>query len=130
MRDGSLEFLCWLREYTEVLILSDTFREFVQPLMHKLQYPTIFCHSIKLDENLRIVDYCLRQLDHKKKAVKAIKNLNFQTIAIGDSFNDLGMLLEADHGILFRPKNELVEKYPRLPVTYEFNSLKSILSST
>ena len=125
--DGALEFLSWLRKRTEVIILSDTFREFIQPLIQKLQNPTIFCHSLKLDKNLKIVDYCLRQLDQKKKAVKAIKKLNFWTVAVGDSFNDLSMLLEADQGILFRPTNKIVEKYPYLPVTYEYNDLKSII---
>ena len=127
--DGALEFLSWLRKRTEVIILSDTFREFIQPLIQKLQNPTIFCHSLKLDKNLKIVDYCLRQLDQKKKAVEAIKKLNFWTVAVGDSFNDLSMLLEADQGILFRPTNKIVEKYPYLPVTYEFNDLKSIIDS-
>ena len=126
--DGAIEFLCWLRKRSEVIILSDTFREFVQPLIKKLQYPTIFCHSLKLDEDLKIVDYCLRQLDQKKKAVEAIKNLNFLTIAVGDSYNDLSMLLEADYGILFRPINKLVENYPQLPVAYEFNDLKLIMN--
>ena len=125
--DGAIEFLSWLRKRTEVIILSDTFREFIQPLIQKLQNPTIFCHSLKLDKNLKIVDYCLRQLDQKKKAVEAIKKLNFRTVAVGDSFNDLSMLLEADQGILFRPTNKIVEKYPYLPVTYEFNDLKSII---
>ena len=125
--DGAIEFLSWLRKRTEVIILSDTFREFIQPLIQKLQNPTIFCHSLKLDKNLKIVDYCLRQLDQKKKAVEAIKKLNFRTVAVGDSFNDLSMLLEADQGILFRPTNKIVEKYPYLPVTYEYNDLKSII---
>ena len=104
--EGALDFLCWLRKRTEVVILSDTFREFLAPFPYKLQLPTIFCHSLKLDKNLRIIDYCLRQLDQKKNAVKAIKSLNFHTVAIGDSFNDLGMLFEADHGIFFRPKKK------------------------
>ena len=125
--EGALDFLCWLRKRTEVVILSDTFREFLAPFPYKLQLPTIFCHSLKLDKNLRIIDYCLRQLDQKKNAVKAIKSLNFHTVAIGDSFNDLGMLFEADHGIFFRPKKKIVEDYPQFPVAYEFNSLKSIL---
>jgi len=124
---GAFEFLCWLRKRTEVIILSDTFREFVQPLIHKLQYPTLFCHSLKLDDNLRIVDYCLRQSDHKKNAIKAFKNLNFNTIAVGDSYNDISMLLEADHGILFRPGEKIIKQFPQFTVTNDFFSLKSIL---
>jgi len=125
--NGACEFLCWLRKRTEVIILSDTFKEFVQPLMHKLKYPTLFCHSLKLDDNLRIVDYCLRQSDQKKKAIKAFKSLNFNTIAVGDSYNDISMMLEADHGIFFRPENKIVKEYPQFPVTNEYFSLKSIL---
>ena len=125
--NGASEFLFWLRKRTEVIILSDTFREFVQPLVHKLQYPTLFCHSLKLDDNLRIIDYCLRQPDQKKNAVKAFKNLNFNTIAVGDSYNDISMLLEADHGIFFRPEKKIIKEYPQFPVTNEFVTLKSIL---
>ena len=125
--DGAFEFLCWLRKRTEVIILSDTFREFVQPLIKKLQYPTLFCHSLKLDENLRIVDYCLRQSDQKKNAIKAFKSLNFNTIAVGDSYNDISMMIEADHGIFFRPRNKIVKEYPQFPVTNNFISLKSTL---
>ncbi len=125
--DGAYDFLCWLRKRTEVIILSDTFREFVQPLIHKLQYPTIFCHSLKVDANLRIVDYCLRQSDQKKNAIKAFKSLNFNTIAVGDSYNDVSMMLEANHGIFFRPGKNIVKEYPQFPVTTEFISLKSIL---
>ena len=72
--EGALEFLSWSRKRNEVVILSDTFREFVEPLLHKLQYPTVFCHSLKLDDDLRIVDYCLRQKDQKRHTVKALKN--------------------------------------------------------
>jgi len=100
--DGAFAFLTWLRQRYEVIILSDTFREFVEPLMHKLQYPTLFCHSLKLDKDLRIVDYCLRQKDQKSHAVKALKAINFHTVAVGDSYNDISMLNEADHGIFFR----------------------------
>jgi len=123
--DGALEFLRWLRERTVVIILSDTFREFVRPLIHKLQYPTIFCHSLKLDDDLKIVDYCLRQLDQKKNAVKAFKSLNYITLAIGDSYNDISMLQEADYGIFFRPEDKLSKKYPQFPVTHDFRELKS-----
>ena len=125
--NGAFAFLSWLRQRYEVIILSDTFREFVKPLMHKLQYPTLFCHSLKLDKDLRIVDYCLRQKDQKRHAMKALKTLNFRTIAVGDSYNDISMLNEADHGIFFRPTKIIIEEYPEFPVTNEYEELKIAL---
>ena len=125
--DGAFAFLTWLRQRYEVIILSDTFREFVEPLMHKLQYPTLFCHSLKLDKDLRIVDYCLRQKDQKRHAVKALKAINFHTVAVGDSYNDISMLNEADHGIFFRPTKKIITEYPEFPVTNEYAELKIAL---
>ena len=122
--NGALSFLSWLRQRYEVIILSDTFREFVEPLMHKLQYPTLFCHSLKLDKDLRIIDYCLRQKDQKRHAIKALKTLNFHTIAVGDSYNDISMLNEADHGIFFRPNKKIITEYPEFKVTREYEELK------
>ena len=122
--NGAFAFLSWLRQRYEVIILSDTFREFVEPLMHKLQYPTLFCHSLKLDKDLRIVDYCLRQKDQKCHAIKALKTLNFHTIAVGDSYNDISMLNEADHGIFFRPNKKIITEYPEFTVTREYEELK------
>jgi len=125
--DGAFEFLTWLRKRNEVIILSDTFREFVEPLLHKLQYPTVFCHSLKLDDDLRIVDYCLRQKDQKRHAVKALKKLNYYIVAVGDSYNDISMLKEADHGIFFRPTKKIIGEYPDFPVAHEFDALKNEL---
>jgi phosphoserine/homoserine phosphotransferase len=125
--DGAFEFLTWLRKRNEVIILSDTFREFVEPLLHKLQYPTVFCHSLKLDDDLRIVDYCLRQKDQKRHAVKALKKLNYYIVAVGDSYNDISMLKEADHGIFFRPTKKIIGEYPDFPVAHEFDALKKEL---
>jgi len=122
--NGAFAFLSWLRQRYVVIILSDTFREFVEPLMHKLQYPTLFCHSLKLDKDLRIVDYCLRQKDQKLHAIKALKTLNFHTIAVGDSYNDISMLNEADHGIFFRPNKKIITEYPEFTVTSEYEELK------
>ena len=125
--EGAFEFLTWLRKRNEVIILSDTFREFVEPLLQKLHYPTVFCHSLKLDEDLRIVDYCLRQKDQKRHAVKALKSMNFQIVAVGDSYNDISMLQEADHGIFFRPTKKMVGEYPEFSVIHEFDALKNQL---
>ena len=131
--DGALEFLTWLREKNEVVILSDTFREFIRPLLHKLQYPTVLCHSLKLDGNNKIVDYCLRMKDQKRFAVKAFKELKYHTIAVGDSYNDINMLKEANQGILFRTTEKIAAEYPDFPVVHEYeeliNALERITSS-
>ena len=101
--DGAVDFLQWLKSEFQVIILSDTYYEFIGPLMKQLDYPTVFCHSLVIDENGIIADYKLRQTDQKTKAVKALQSLNFQVISAGDSYNDTGMLQQADGGILFCP---------------------------
>ncbi|MBS1256673.1 MAG: Phosphoserine phosphatase ThrH [Deltaproteobacteria bacterium] len=125
--DGALKFMTWLRERNEVMILSDTYREFIRPLLHKLQYPTVLCHSLKLDGNYRIVDYCLRQKDQKRFAVKAFKELNYHTVAVGDSYNDISMMMEANQGFFFRPTEKIAEEYPVFPVTHEYEELRNAL---
>ena len=125
--DGAFEFLSWLRKRNEVIILSDTFREFIEPFLHKLQQPTVFCHFLQIDDNLRIVNYCLRQKDQKRYAVKALKSLNYSVTAIGDSYNDISMLTEADHGIFFRPTKKIADEYPEFLVTDKFETLKKEL---
>ena len=125
--DGASEFLIWLRERNEVLILSDTYREFIRPLLHKLQYPTVLCHSLKLDANSRIIDYCLRMKDQKRLAVKAFNELNYHSIAVGYSYNDINMLKEANHGILFRTTEKIADEYPDFPVAHDYEELRNIL---
>ena len=125
--EGAREFLDWLRIRTEVIILTDTFREFALPLIAKLGHPTMFCHSLEVAEDKRIVNYCLRQQDQKKKAVLALKGLNLRIVAAGDSYNDLTMLLNADAGLFFKPNDKIVEEYPQLPVTRNYEELKTRL---
>ena len=125
--DGAPKFLKWLSESNEVLILSDTFREFIRPLLHKLHYPTVLCHSLKLDGNGKIEDYCLRMKDQKRFAVKAFNELNYHTIAVGDSYNDINMLKEANHGILFRTTEKIAAEYPGFLVANEYEELKNTL---
>ena len=125
--DGANKFLTWLRKRNEVVILSDTFREFIEPLLHKLQFPTVLCHSLKLDVNTRIVDYCLRMKDQKRFAVKAFNGLKFYTIAVGDSYNDINMLKEANRGILFRTTEKIAAEYPNLPVVHKYEDLINTL---
>lgn len=123
--DGAQEFLDWLRARMQVIILSDTFSEFAQPLMAQLGYPTLFCNSLTVDAASMIRDYTLRIRDGKRKAVMALKLLNFRVVAAGDSYNDTTMLGEADAGILFRPPDNVVRDFPQYPVTRTYDELRA-----
>jgi phosphoserine/homoserine phosphotransferase len=122
---GAREFLDWLRARMQVVILSDTFTQFAQPLMRQLGWPTLFCHDLVVDGAGRIVDYRLRQADAKRRAVLALRELNFKTIAAGDSYNDTRMLGEADQGVLFRPPENVIREFPQFPVTRDYDELRA-----
>lgn len=121
---GAKEFIDWLKERFQLIILSDTFYEFSQPLMRQLDFPTLFCHRLIADENGRIVDYKLRQKDPKRASVKALHGLNFRVIASGDSYNDTTMLEEADAGILFRAPANVVAEFPQYPAVESYDDLR------
>ena len=125
--EGAYEFLAWLRERCQVIILSDTFYEFAQPLMQRLAYPTLFCNRLEVDQKGRIVNYHLRQPDQKRRSVIALKGLQFLVIAAGDSYNDTSMLAEADSGIFFRPPDAISKEFPQFPVTQTYAELKEAL---
>lgn len=122
---GASEFLDWLRERFQVVILSDTFYEFSLPLMAQLGYPTLFCHRLEADESGRIVDYRIRLKDHKRQSVIAFHQLNYRVIAAGDSYNDTSMLGEADVGILFKAPANVIEEFPQFPSVSEYEQLKA-----
>ena len=122
--DGAYDFLCWLKSEFQVIILSDTFYEFAQPLMKQLDYPTLFCHKLITNKDGEIINYQLRQQDQKTKAVKALQGLNFQVISAGDSYNDTGMLQQADAGILFCPPEKVIKDFPQFPVTKNYDEFK------
>ena len=122
--DGSYDFLSWLKSEFQVIILSDTFYEFAQPLMQQLDFPTLFCHKLVINSSGDIVNYKLRQKDQKTKAVKALQGLNFQVISAGDSYNDIGMLKQADAGILFNPPASVVDEFPQYPVARSYKEFK------
>ena len=122
--EGATEFLAWLRERCQVIILSDTFYEFAQPLMQRLAYPTLFCNRLEVDQGGRIVNYHLRQPDQKRQSVTALKSLRFLVVAAGDSYNDTSMLAEADTGIFFRPPDNVAKEFPQFPVTQTYEELK------
>jgi phosphoserine/homoserine phosphotransferase len=122
--EGATDFLAWLRERCQVIILSDTFYQFAQPLMRQLGHPTLFCNQLEVDGTGRIVNYHMRMENPKKHAVASLKALNFFTMAAGDSYNDTAMLGEADVGFFFRPPNHLPKEFPQFPVTQTYGELQ------
>jgi len=121
---GAREFLDELREIYQVVILSDTFYEFAQPLMRQLGWPTLFCHSLERDAGGFVSGYRLRMPNQKQEAVKRFRELNFKIVAAGDSYNDTAMLGEADAGILFCPPEQVIREFPQFPVTYDYFALR------
>lgn len=121
---GAVEFLGWLRENFQVVILSDTFYQFGMPLMRQLGYPTLFCHDLQIEDD-RIVGYRLRMPDQKTASVRAFQSVNLTCIATGDSYNDTGMLGQADAGILFRPPANVVAEFPQYPVATDYDQLRA-----
>jgi phosphoserine/homoserine phosphotransferase len=121
---GAREFVDWLRERFQVVILSDTYYEFAQPLMRQLGFPTLLCHRLESDDKGMIVNYHLRQKDPKRQSVKAFHSLNYRCIAAGDSYNDTTMLAEAEAGILFRAPDNVIREFPQFPAVHEYDDLK------
>ncbi len=126
--DGAVEFLDWLRDRFQLIIVSDTFVEFADPILKKLNRPTIFCNSLIIDPDGTIVGYQLRQRDGKGYVVKALKGIGFKVIAIGDSYNDTAMLGEANKGILFRPPESIKKEFPNFHVIGTYEGLKAELA--
>jgi phosphoserine/homoserine phosphotransferase len=124
---GAREFLDWLRERAQVIILSDTFYEFAAPLMRQLDHPCLFCNQLEVDATDRIAGYRLRMPDGKRRAVEALRSLNFRIVAAGDSYNDTTMLAAADGGILFRPPQNVIDEFPQYPVVTNYDDLRTEL---
>lgn len=122
--EGAPEFVDWLRERFQVIILSDTFYEFSQPLMRQLGFPTLLCHRLNVDEQGKVVDYSLRQKDPKRQSILALKTLYYRIIAAGDSYNDTTMLGEADAGILFHAPKNVIDEFPQFPAVHTYEDLK------
>ena len=125
--DGARDFLDELRARFQVIILSDTFYEFADPLMAQLGRPTLFCHRLALDADGFVAGYKLRQPNQKAHAVNALKDLNFQVIAAGDSYNDIGMLGAADAGFFIHPPAAIVAQFPQYPVCFSYAALKTAI---
>jgi len=125
--EGAREFLDWLRTQMQVVVVSDTFREFAAPLMAQLGWPTLLCHHLTVDERGMIVGYNLRQPDPKRQVVQAFHGLQYQVAAMGDSYNDTSMLEEADKGILFRPPQNVIDEFPQYPVVTGYDEVREIV---
>ena len=121
---GARAFLDALRESYQVIILSDTFYEFAHPLMRQLGWPTLFCHSLVVEPSGKLTGYRLRMPNQKQEAVRRFKELNFQVVAAGDSYNDTAMLGEAHGGILFHPPENVVREFPQFPVVRDYDALR------
>ncbi|MFQ3322484.1 MAG: phosphoserine/homoserine phosphotransferase [Pseudomonadales bacterium] len=122
--DGAREFIDWLRERFQVIILSDTFYQFSQPLMRQLGFPTLFCHQLEVNDTGAVTGYTLRQKDPKRQSVIALHSLCYRVIAAGDSYNDITMLDEADAGILFKSPANVIAEFPQYPAVHEYEDLK------
>ena len=123
---GADAFLAWARRHYQVAILSDTFYEFAMPLMAKLGHPLLLCHRLVVEDG-RIVDYRLRQEQPKVAAVRAFQSLGYEVAAVGDSYNDIGMLRAADHACFFRAPERIAEDHPGLPRVDDYEALQTIL---
>jgi phosphoserine/homoserine phosphotransferase len=122
--EGAREFIDWLRERFQVVILSDTFYEFAAPLMKQLGYPALLCHKLEVNDEGRITDYTLRQRDPKRQSVRAFQLLNYRVIATGDSYNDTTMLTQAESGILFHAPDNVIAEFPQFPAVHTYEDLK------
>lgn len=127
--DGAREMLDWIRRNTQIIILSDTFEEFARPLMAKLGFPTLFCHSLSVDGQGRITDYNIRIQGHKALTVKSLQKMNYKVIAFGDSYNDTDMIRSADHGLFFNPPESVTTDFPKIPVAWNYRELESLLTA-
>ena len=127
--EGARDFLESLQRRWPTLILSDTFSQFASPLMAKLGHPTLLCHTLLIDDSGRVFDWKIRTEDQKRKTVEALRGMNYQVIAVGDSYNDTTMLSEASAGILFRPPDNVIDEFPQFPVTRDYAELMDAIES-
>ena len=125
---GALDFINWLHGKVQMVVVSDTFREFADPLLAKMGWPVLFCHHLTIDKDGNITDFNLRQNDAKKKVVEAIQDLNFKVIAIGDSYNDISMLRQAEYGILYRPPQNVIDDNPDIKAVTSYSQLRHLVS--
>ncbi len=125
---GAIEFLAWLRRHYLIAIVSDTFHEIAQPLTAKLGDPMILCHRLEIADDDTITGYHMRQDDPKRCAVAAFQSLKYEVVATGDSYNDISMLEQAEHGMLFRPSDKVRADYPEFPVARDYPQLQAMFA--
>lgn len=125
---GALDFVNWLHGKVQMVVVSDTFREFADPLLEKMGWPVLFCHHLTIDREGNITDFNLRQNEAKRRVVEALQNLNFKVIAVGDSYNDISMLRKAEHGILYRPPQNVIDDNKDIRVVNSYSQLKNAIS--
>jgi phosphoserine/homoserine phosphotransferase len=126
---GAPEFVQWLRSHAPLVILTDSFFEFIGPLQAKLGHPTVFCNTLETDAAGNVTGYRLRQADGKKHAVAAFQSIGFRVIAAGDSYNDTAMLSQAEAGILFRPSANVIAEFPQFPVTRAYVEMREKIAA-
>ncbi|MEJ2296178.1 MAG: bifunctional phosphoserine phosphatase/homoserine phosphotransferase ThrH [Candidatus Lokiarchaeota archaeon] len=124
---GAKIFLEWLHEFSEIFILTDSYIEFAKPIVRVLGNYALFCHNLELNDEGKIIDYKLRLQNMKKITVQKLRELNYIIIAVGDSYNDIEMLKEADQGILFRPPKKISDEFSQFPVAFEYDELKQTI---
>ncbi len=122
--EGAGQFLDWLRERFQVVLITDSFYEFVMPFMRQMGYPIVLCHNLQVDEDGFVTDYVLRKRDWKRQVVKVFHNLNYRVISCGDSYNDVTMLKESNAGILFRPPENVAAEFPQYIVTQDYHEMR------
>lgn len=122
--DGAEEFLDWLRQRFQVVLVTDSFYEFVMPFTRQMGYPLVLCHNLQVDEEGFVTDYVLRKRDWKRDVVRAFHDLNYRVISCGDSYNDVSMLKESDAGILFRPPDNVAAEFPGYVLTQDYQELR------
>jgi phosphoserine/homoserine phosphotransferase len=127
--DGANEMLDWIKQRMPMCIVSDTFTQFADPLIAQLNRPTLFCNELIIDGEGYIADFALRQPDQKRKVVEAMQSLNYTVIAMGDSYNDTSMLIQAEHGILYRPPENVIRDFPQFPVATDYSELRALIGS-
>jgi phosphoserine/homoserine phosphotransferase len=126
---GAEEFMNWIRSVAQVAVITDNYKEFLMPFLKKLGYPLCFHHQLEFNENGTITNYKLTTKNMKRKAVGFFKDMNYNVIAVGDSYNDIEMLKEADHGILFKPPENVINEFPEFPVVNNYSDFKVVLSN-
>jgi phosphoserine / homoserine phosphotransferase len=127
--EGAIEMIDWIKQRVPMVIVSDTFTQFADPLIAQLNRPTLFCNELIIDGDGFIADFALRQPDQKRKVVLALQSLQYIVIAMGDSYNDTSMLSQAEYGILFRPPDNVKKDFPHFPVAMDYEGLKEIIGS-